>query len=188
MSDGTSNGSTSKQALLNDVGLPATISSSALQWLLGVGPARISALVNSGVIRRTGPNEYDIGSIRDFIAHQRKASDGGGKAWNSARVALTREKAEKARLEREAVQGKLIDRDVACNSFNTVVRNSVHRLLGVGTKIAARVAAQTKAADCEETIRGAIEDALHELADAPIRVVSEKKYKETLKKMRWFSS
>jgi phage terminase Nu1 subunit (DNA packaging protein) len=91
------------------------------------------------------------------------AAQGKG-GYSKARTEWTQERARKARLEREQLEGTLLWRDevlASWTSLYTVVRT---RLLAIPSKVAPRLVGKTSAAEIAEVIRIEIYEALEELA------------------------
>jgi hypothetical protein len=144
-------------------GLPACLTLAQLQWLTGLTKARIGQLVVSGVIRKLGRDSYSIESIPRYCATQREGT-GGSSRWNEARTRLASERAAMAKLSRLELEGKLVPLvemiEANCRAV-AVVRD---RLLGLGAKLATRLAIASKPAECQQIVYEAVYETLLELS------------------------
>jgi hypothetical protein len=152
-------------------GLPAVLSLAQLMWLVGLTKARIGQLVSEGAIIKLGRDQYAIGSVPKFVAYQRARNIGPGQ-WNSARSELALERAATAKLHRLALERKLLPRERVIAMSCSIVGAARDRFLGLPTKVAHKVALESKAANCEKILYTEVCEILQELAG--LEVVAER--------------
>lgn len=121
-------------------GLPPDLTLTQICYLLAVTKPRISQLVDDGTIERVGRDRYSIASVPRFVRTQRERGAGPA-AWNAARIALTREKARVARLERLRLEGKLVDLETVVQMINAHLQIARINLLGLGPRHAPEMVA-----------------------------------------------
>ena len=150
-------------------GLPTTLTSAQLRWLLGLTNSRIEQLTTAGVITRAEKGKYSIDSIRRYAKFQREAQD-GPTDWRAVRTALAQEKLAMARLDRAEREGRLIEKDEVKAMNCAIMRTVQARLLAVPATTAPRLVELHRPMEAEAIVRDAITDALTELANLEVRL------------------
>jgi hypothetical protein len=148
--------------------------------MLGLSLARVYTLGRLGKIQPEAPNSWDVDKVaaalgRDLdrsIIHTESPSDDhvpvsprqGSQAYESWR--LTREKAARAELERQKLEGSLLDVREVRTAWAGMISIARSRLLLVGEQVSDTVAAEADPIRCREIITGSIHDALSSLCES----------------------
>jgi hypothetical protein len=153
-------------------GLPTDLSVDQLRWLLGgVSARRLEQPAAAGVIERTARGRYSIKAVPAYFRFQRQAEVRGGKNWQDVRVQVAREKLEILRLERAERERRAVPTDAVIRWITSVVTVAKTRLMGIGVKLAPRLASERAPARCQLLVEAEIVEALRELSQ--IQVVPE---------------
>lgn len=138
--------------------------------LLGVSRAAVGDLVNSGIVVKLGPGEYNgPETCRRYIAHLKQRQADTPKL-TAARVKLAEEKAKIAEMERRRLEGELVSAKQVRDAWITVISVCRTRLLAIPAKVAARVKMAGTIVEVAAIIRAEIYDALRELSTAEVVV------------------
>jgi phage terminase Nu1 subunit (DNA packaging protein) len=152
--------------------LPKTVSSADLATLLGITKRSINALAERGVLPRQADGQFALAeSLRAYVTHREDvvAAEDATSDYGKARAELYQEKAEMARMQREKIQGKLLDADEVFKTWASLVTVMKQRLLNIPTKLAPRLLGKRHAAEIETLIRAEIYEALEALANMEVR-------------------
>ena len=159
-------------------GLPTTLTSAQLRWLLGLTNSRVEQLTTAGMIKRVEKGKYSIDSIRRYVKFQREAQEGPAD-WRAVRTALMKEKLSLARLDRLEREGELLAKDDV-KVMNVAIMHTVKaRLLAVPNSTAPRLLELHRPVEAESIVREAIVDALTELANLQVKLVGSKARRRT---------
>ena len=138
---------------------------------LGMTPQSVSELVKNGVFTiKQGRSPVDIDVCRiEYINHLRKNANhfkkngkGGDIVEESTR--LKKFQADKAELEVNQLEAKLIPAELVKSTWNTFVANAKAKLLNVPTNLAHQVLAVEDFNAAEHLIKKSIYEALEELS------------------------
>tara|TARA_R100000353_G_scaffold173344_1_gene139575 strand:- start:461 stop:973 length:513 start_codon:yes stop_codon:yes gene_type:complete len=143
-------------------------------------PQNVAKLIKDGVfVTQPGANPLDLDHCRrSYIAFlQNKArynlKDGSGDITEE-KTRLTRAQADKAELDVEVIEGKLIPTDLVIETWINYISNCRAKLLSLPNKIAHLVIAVDNFPDAEKIIKEQVNQSLEELSQDAI----PKKYRE----------
>ena len=152
--------------------IEGTLTIDELAALTGVSTRWIAKLQRDGIVPAPTKGAYPAEeSIKRLFGYYRsKGGEGDGKLdkLDSQRARLTKSKADIADFQRKRMIGEYVERARVIASITSIIAIVTARLLAIPTKIAQRLATTTKAADCEELTRKAIEEALENLSQLEI--------------------
>ena len=142
---------------------------------VGITQQAVASLVARGVIEQTGRGKLDLDAARlAYCAHLRSVA-GNRSGDPEADLDLTAERARKAKEEADKLemQNALMRRELlAREDVNAAVVGAFARvrarLIGVPSKVAPVVVSMESPAEAEAAIRGAVYEALKELANTSI--------------------
>jgi hypothetical protein len=142
-----------------------TVSVSDLAVILGITERWACQLVTRKVITRVDGGFDLVDSVQSFVAYREKSAAGErGGSYAEARATLYQERARMARLQREELEGSLLQKDHV-RSMNTDIMAVVRtRLLATPTSLAPRLLELHRPQEAETIVRNGIVDALTELA------------------------
>ncbi|QDP47948.1 MAG: putative terminase small subunit [Prokaryotic dsDNA virus sp.] len=133
-------------------------------------PQNVAKLIKENVfVTQPGANPLDLEHCRrSYIAFlQNKAryhlKDGSGDITEE-KTRLTKAQADKAELDVEVLEGKLIPTSLVADTWTNYISNCRAKLLGLPNKIAHLVIAVTDFADAEKIIKEAVNESLEELS------------------------
>lgn len=140
-----------------------------LAAITGVSTRWIAKLQRDGIVPAPTKGEYPAEeSLKRLFAYYRAKGEGDGAKIDTQRGRLLKSKADIADLQRKKAIGDVIERSKVIGSITTIIATVTARLLSIPSKIAQRLAQATKAADCEEIVRKAIEEALDSLSQLEV--------------------
>lgn len=139
---------------------------------LGMTPQSLGELVKKGIItvkKGRSPIDLDfsrieyINHLRKNANHYKKSGTGGDIVEESTR--LKKFQADKAELEVNQLEGKLIPADLVKDTWGDFVGNAKAKLLNIPTNLAHQVLAADNFNEAEELIKRSIYEALEELSE-----------------------
>jgi len=150
--------------------IEGTLKVDELAALVGVSTRWIAKLQRDGIVPAPTKGEYPAQeSITRLFAYFRAKGDGDKlDKLDSQRARLTKSKADIADFQRKRMIGEFVERSKVIGSIATIMATVTARLLAVPAKIAQRLATTMKAADAEELVRTAIEEALESLSQLEV--------------------
>lgn len=142
---------------------------------VGVSQKTVSDLVARGILRTNARGKLDVDECRlAYCAHLRSVA-GGGSGDIEVDLDLTKERARKAKEEADKLEmqnaqmrGELLARDDVNAAVVGAFARVRARMIGVPSKVAPLVVSMESPAEAEAAIRGAVYEALKELADTSI--------------------
>jgi phage terminase Nu1 subunit (DNA packaging protein) len=144
--------------------LPTFVSLGELSWLLDLSPSHITGLERDGIVTKTGRDQYELVSVPQYISTMRKR--GAAPAdWNQARTELAKERALSAKLDRQARERLLIPAAEVRQCWVGIATVIKTKVLGLGAKCAARLAATRTAAEAEAILYAEAHGCLEELSN-----------------------
>ena len=139
---------------------------------LGMTPQSLSKLIKDGVITvKKGRSPVDIDFSRiEYINHLRKNANYFKKSGSKGDIVMesTRLKkfqADKAELEVNQLEGKLIPSDLVKNTWSDFVGNAKAKLLNIPNNLAHQVLSVEDFVQAEDLIKKSIYEALEELSE-----------------------
>jgi phage terminase Nu1 subunit (DNA packaging protein) len=151
--------------------LPQHVSSADLAVLFDVNARTIRKLETKQVLRRNAVGGFDlVDSIQGYIKHREAvvAAEHGLGDFGRARASLYLEKARIARMQREELEGKLVNVDEIIAVQSTINMHVRNRVLLIADKLAPQWAASKNAASARDLIYRECWEALDELSRAEI--------------------
>lgn len=142
---------------------------------VGITQQAVADLVARKIIEQTGRGKLDLDAARiSYCAHLRSVA--GNKSGDpEADLDLTAERARKAKEEADKLEmqnaqmrGELLARDDVTAAVVGAFARVRARLIGVPSKVAPVVVSMEAPAEAEAAIRGAVYEALKELADTSV--------------------
>jgi phage terminase Nu1 subunit (DNA packaging protein) len=160
-------------------GLPQTLTLTELAGVLGLTTHRLNQLEREGVIKKLGRGVYPLSAIRDYAEHMRRVvqGNGAGAGLLAERASLARERALRARLDREVLQGKWAPADQIESAWATAIKTMAMRLLAMPQKCATLVLGLTSPGEIEAALRKEVTAAMRELSEVEYRLDDGKKSK-----------
>jgi hypothetical protein len=143
--------------------LPDIVSTNALCALLGYSATYVGKLVAEGVILKVGPGKFKLresvqGALRRQSGRQVSARQ------SEALLKWTEERAEKARIQRQALQRLLVPVAEVERAWAFLVARTRTKLLSIPKRLAPRLGMARSAVEAEKLVRDEIVEALRELA------------------------
>jgi phage terminase Nu1 subunit (DNA packaging protein) len=141
--------------------------------LLDLSERRVQQLSREGVIPKATRGQYDlIGSVRGYVRYlrdQAAKAQAGAPDYASERARFLRARADLAEMEAEQKRGSLLAAEDVETAWIAVLARLRTRLLALPDRLAPLVHAETSPAGVRDVIRGAIREALEELAESDVR-------------------
>jgi phage terminase Nu1 subunit (DNA packaging protein) len=141
--------------------------------LLDLSERRVQQLSREGVIPKATRGQYDlIGSVRGYVRYlrdQAAKAQAGAPDYASERARFLRARADLAEREAEQKRGSLLAAEDVETAWIAVLARLRTRLLALPDRLAPLVHAETSPAGVRDVIRGAIREALEELAESDVR-------------------
>lgn len=141
--------------------------------LLDLSERRVQQLSRDGVIPKATRGQYDlIASVRGYVRYlrdQAAKAQAGAPDYASERARFIRARADLAEMEAEEKRGSVIaaeDVEIAWIALLSLLRT---RLLALPDRLAPLAHAEATPAGVRDVIRGAIREALEELAESDVR-------------------
>lgn len=141
--------------------------------LLDLSERRVQQLSRDGVIPKATRGQYDlVGSVRGYVRYlrdQAAKAQAGAPDYASERARFIRARADLAEMEAEEKRGSVIvagDVEVAWIAVLSLLRT---RLLALPDRLAPVAHAEATPAGVRDVIRGAIREALEDLAETDVR-------------------
>mgnify|MGYP003123272786 FL=1 len=138
---------------------------------LGMTPQSVSELVKNGVFTiKKGRSPVDIDVCRiEYINHLRKNANHFKKSGSKGDIVeestrLKKFQADKAELEVNQLEGKLIPADLVKNTWSDFVGNAKAKLLNIPNNLAHQVLSVEDFNQAEDLIKKSIYEALEELS------------------------
>lgn len=141
--------------------------------LLDLSERRVQQLSREGVIPKATRGQYDlIGSVRGYVRYlrdQAAKAQAGAPDYASERARFIRARADLAEMEAEQKRGAVIAATDVEETWIAVLALLRTRLLALPDRLAPRLHAEDSPAGIRDTLRGAIREALEELAETDVR-------------------
>lgn len=145
--------------------------------LLDLSERRVQQLSREGVIPKATRGQYDlIGSVRGYVRYlrdQAAKAQAGAPDYASERARFIRARADLAEMEAEEKRGSVIAAEDVQTAWIAVLALLRTRLLALPDRLAPVVHAEASPAGVRDVIRGAIREALEELAESDVRLKRE---------------
>lgn len=152
-----------------------TVSREFLALLFGLSVRRVQQLVEQSVIPDAVTHgEYDMAScVQAYIQHLRGRIAQGGDTMAKQKVRILKARADSAELERAKLQGKLVPATEVVDAWVALVQVVRQNLLTVPTKCAATLGMARSAAEAQQILKTAINEALEATARFDLSVIVE---------------
>lgn len=141
--------------------------------LLDLSERRVQQLSREGVIPKATRGQYDlIGSVRGYVRYlrdQAAKAQAGAPDYASERARFIRARADLAEMEAEEKRGSVIGAEDVEAAWIAVLALLRTRLLALPDRLAPRLHAEANPAGVRDVMRGAIREALEELAESDVR-------------------
>ena len=138
---------------------------------LFISPQAVGNLVKNGIITiRKGRSPVDIDfARREYLEHLRKTQNHYKKSGNSGDIVeestrLKKFQADKAELEVNQLEGKLIPASLVRDTWSGLVSNAHAKFLNIPTNLAHQVLAAEDYNQATDLIKNSIHEALEELS------------------------
>lgn len=148
------------------------VSVQVIARLLMISERRVQQLANEGVIPRTESRRYNLeDSVQAYIQYiqgknvGRGMEDEGAIDFHVEKARLTKIQADKAQLELDEMAGDLVKAEDVEKELYSKITDCKTRLLGIPSKAAPIVAAETSAGACQKIINELVYEALEELSE-----------------------
>ena len=147
------------------------VSVQVIARLLMISERRVQQLVNEGIIPRSESRRYSLeDSVQAYILYLQGKNVGKGLEDEGAidfhveKARLTKIQADKAQLELDEMAGELVKAEDIEKELYSKITDCKNRLLGIPSKAAPIVAAETSAGSCQKIISELVYEALEELS------------------------
>lgn len=141
--------------------------------LLDLSERRVQQLSREGVIPKATRGQYDlVGSVRGYVRYLRDQAlraQAGAPDYASERARFIRARADLAEMEAEEKRGSLIAAEDVETAWIAVLAALRTRLLALPDRLAPRLHAEESPAGMRDLMRGAVREALEELAETDVR-------------------
>ena len=155
-------------------GRKSTVKATVLANLFGLTERRIRQLAEVGVVVKAARGEFELASsIRAYVTFLNKTTgetDDSGTSFRRSRARLMAARAALAEMEQAEKSGLLIPSEQVNEAWTKITAIVRNRLLGIPSKMAARLAPISTPVAIEEALRTEINAALSEIAETPVRV------------------
>jgi phage terminase Nu1 subunit (DNA packaging protein) len=142
-----------------------TVSLETLANLIDLTPRRVNQLADEGIIPRTKRGVYELApAVRGYVHFLREFARGRDKTEARNKARLTGTRAEIEELKRARLAGEMIPREQVIRIWAEPAMAMRSHLLGIPSKVAARVGMCKSTIEVQALLRREIEDALSELA------------------------
>lgn len=142
--------------------------------LLDLSERRVQQLSREGVIPKATRGQYElVGSVRGYVRYlrdQAAKAQAGAPDYASERARFIRARADLAEMEAEAKRGSLIAAEDVEAAWIAVLALLRTRLLALPDRLAPQLHAEASPASVRDVMRGAIREALEELAESDVRL------------------
>ena len=139
-----------------------------LAALLGCTPRHLQQLAKDGITPKAARGRWPAAAVTAYCRHLQSDARRGPADFAAERARLTRARADVAEIELAHRRGDLLARQDVDAAVAGAFGRVRARLLVLPSKIGAEVAAVGEPAQAAEIIRGAVHDALAELAGTTI--------------------
>jgi phage terminase Nu1 subunit (DNA packaging protein) len=141
--------------------------------LLDLSERRVQQLSREGVIPKAMRGQYDlVGSVRGYVRYlrdQAAKAQAGAPDYASERARFIRARADLAEMEAAEKRGAVIPAADVEAAWIAVLARLRTRLLALPDRLAPLVHAEASPAGVRDTLRGALREALEELAETDVR-------------------
>jgi len=141
--------------------------------LLDLSERRVQQLSREGVIPKATRGHYDlIGSVQGYVRYlrdQAAKAQAGAPDYASERARFIRARADLAEMEAEQKRGSLIAATDVEGAWIAVLALLRTRLLALPDRLAPQLHAEDSPAGIRDGLRGAMREALQELASTDVR-------------------
>jgi phage terminase Nu1 subunit (DNA packaging protein) len=141
--------------------------------LLDLSERRVQQLSREGVIPKATRGQYDlVGSVRGYVRYlrdQAAKAQAGAPDYASERARFIRARADLAEMEAAEKRGAVIPAADVEAAWIAVLARLRTRLLALPDRLAPLVHAEVSPAGVRDTLRGALREALEELAESDVR-------------------
>jgi hypothetical protein len=141
---------------------PGTLSLVQLTRLTGLSAQSIGQYVRKGVVSKIERDEYALGSVAKIVKHLQDTIKGLGQGIGvvAERREYIRERTAKARLERQALEGSLINVDIVRDAMARVRFAERAAWMALPAKVAPYVVMKATPAEAFTVLRDAVHDTL----------------------------
>jgi terminase small subunit / prophage DNA-packing protein len=153
------------------------VSGAELSRFIGISERRVRELRDQSVIPDNGKGKYVLGeAVRSYCGHIRPSqggaaaggSDGSDRDLTSERARKAKEEADRLEMQNAQTRGDLLARDDVNAAVVGAFARVRARMIGVPSKVAPIVVSMDTPAEAEAAIRGAVYEALKELAETSV--------------------
>jgi phage terminase Nu1 subunit (DNA packaging protein) len=141
--------------------------------LLDLSERRVQQLSREGVIPKATRGQYDlVGSVRGYVRYlrdQAAKAQAGAPDYASERARFIRARADLAEMEAAEKRGAVIPAADVEAAWIAVLARLRTRILALPDRLAPLVHAEASPAGVRDTLRGALREALEELAETDVR-------------------
>jgi phage terminase Nu1 subunit (DNA packaging protein) len=141
--------------------------------LLDLSERRVQQLSREGVIPKATRGQYElIGSVRGYVRYlrdQAAKAQAGAPDYASERARFIRARADLAEMEAEEKRGSVIAAEDVEAAWIAVLALLRTRMLALPDRLAPQLHAEASPASVRDVMRGAIREALEELAESDVR-------------------
>jgi phage terminase Nu1 subunit (DNA packaging protein) len=141
--------------------------------LLDLSERRVQQLSREGVIPKATRGQYDlVGSVRGYVRYLRNQAakaQAGAPDYASERTRFIRARADLAEMEAAEKRGAVIPAADVEAAWIAVLARLRTRILALPDRLAPLVHAEASPAGVRDTLRGALREALEELAETDVR-------------------
>jgi phage terminase Nu1 subunit (DNA packaging protein) len=141
--------------------------------LLDLSERRVQQLSREGVIPKAMRGQYDlVGSVRGYVRYlrdQAAKAQAGAPDYASERARFIRARADLAEMEAAEKRGAVIPAADVEAAWIAVLARLRTRILALPDRLAPLVHAEASPAGVRDTLRGALREALEELAESDVR-------------------
>lgn len=141
--------------------------------LLDLSERRVQQLGREGVIPKATRGQYDlVGSVRGYVRYlrdQAAKAQAGAPDYAAERARFIRARADLAEMEAEEKRGSVIAAEEVEAAWIAVLAALRTRLLALPDRLAPQLHAEDSPAGVRDVMRGALREALQELAETDVR-------------------
>jgi len=152
--------------------MPSHISTATFAALLGVTCSRVAQLDAHGIIQKLKHGTYRTTEIAKYCDHLRSQllNGGSGQTLTASRAQWLKEKTRITQLERQRLEGELLDRRQMEQTWLGIVGVIRTKLLALPSRAAVKLGMARNAVEAQQILAANVREILEELANTAVEI------------------
>jgi len=148
------------------------VSTATFANLIGVTPARLAQLNAEGIIQKLKHATYPTTEIAKYCDHLRNQllNGGGGQTLTARRAQWLEEKTRITQLERQRLEGELLDRRQVQETWLGIVGVIRTKLLALPSRAAVKLGMARNAVEAQQILAANVRELLQELSNTKVEM------------------